>query len=232
MVGLHRVFRDALSAAPALVGDAPPDDVQRAELVTSYYANVLELLHRHHEGEDELLTPRLLARAPAYASTIARIGSHHHVVLAALHDAEQAVTAWRAEPSATSRDAAAAALGVLAAGLTPHLDEEEREILPIAARHINVEEWGELPAHGMRSFRGDKLWLIIGLVQEQMTADQKLIMEAHMPPPLLEVWNSSGRDMFTAFITDLRPAQPTIVPVDEPAVPARKPVRRQTRRKR
>lgn len=232
MIGMHRVFRDALAAAPVLVGDADPDDAERAALVASYYANVLELLHGHHEGEDELLTPRLLARAPAFASTIARVGSQHHVVLAALHDAERAIAAWTAEPCAASRDAAAAALAVVGASLTPHLDDEEREILPIAARYITVEEWGELPAHGMRSYRGDKLWLIIGLVQEQLTDGQKQVMEAHMPPPLLDEWNGTGRELFTAFVTELRPPKPTIVPVDEPTRPPRQPARRQAPRKK
>jgi hypothetical protein len=231
MIGFHRIFRDALAAAPELVGGAGPDDAVRALLVASYYANVLELLHRHHEGEDELLTPRLLARAPASASTVARIGSQHHVVLAALHDAEQAITAWCAAPSVATRDTAKAALAVLEAGLTPHLDDEEREILPIAARHINVEEWGELPAHGMRSFGGDKMWLIIGLIQEQMTPEQKLTMEAHMPPPLLEFWIRFGRDMFTAFSTELGGPPRSCVPVEKPPARARQRARKQVQRK-
>ena len=30
-----------------------------------------------------------------------------------------------------------------------HLDEEEREILPLAARHITQAEWDELGEHGI-----------------------------------------------------------------------------------
>jgi hypothetical protein len=206
MIGFHRVFRDALAAGPSLVGTVDADDAARAEVVGSYYANVLELLHRHHEGEDELLTPRLLERAPAHASTIERVGAQHHVVLAALHVAESATAAWRAEPSAGNRDVAAAALSVLDAALTPHLDEEEREILPIAAQHITAAEWGELPAHGMRSFQGDKTWLIIGLIQEQMSEAQRAAMETRMPPALLEFWNGSGRDLFAGYVAELRRA--------------------------
>ena len=204
MIGLHCVFREALEAAPTLVAGAPDDDAARADMVGSYYANVLDLLHGHHEGEDELLTPRLLERAPEHAETITRIAGQHQAVLATLGDAEQAIAAWRASPSADSRDTAAAALAALESELVTHLDDEEREILPIAAQCINVVEWGELPAHGMKCFRGDKMWLIIGLVQEQMTASQKAEMEAHMPPPLLEFWNGPGHGMFDAYVTDLR----------------------------
>ena len=204
MIGLHKVFREALSAAPQLVGSVGDDDAARADVVGSYYANVLNLLHGHHEGEDALLTPRLLERAPEHAETISRVGGQHESVLETLDAAEQAVAAWRAAPSAASRDAAADALAALEGQLIPHLDEEEREILPIAGRHINVAEWGELPAHGMRSFTGDKMWLVLGLIQEQMTEQQRAVMEAHMPPPLLEFWTGSGRGLFDDYVADLR----------------------------
>jgi hemerythrin-like domain-containing protein len=204
MIGLHRVFREALAAAPALVGGASENDADRVELVASYYANVLDLLHSHHEGEDELLTPRLLARVPTQAATISRVGGQHETVLAAVGAAEAAIANWRVDPSAVHQSDAVTALAALDAGLTPHLDEEERDILPIAAQCINVAEWGELPAHGMRSFRGDKMWLIIGLIQEQMSPSHRADMEAHMPPPMLEFWRSDGRGMFDSYVAELR----------------------------
>jgi hypothetical protein len=29
-------------------------------------------------------------------------------------------------------------------------------------------------------------------------------MEAHMPPPLLQMWQTTGSDQFTEFIADVR----------------------------
>ena len=204
MIGFHRVFREALSSAPRLVGSAPDGDLNRAEQVASYYDNVLRLLHAHHEGEDELLTPKLVERQPDSADLILRVAAQHHDVLAALAAAETAVQTWRGDPSAARRDDAVQALAALDVTLVPHLDEEEREVLPIAARCINVAEWGELPAHGIRTFSGDKPWLILGLIQEQMTPDQIADMEAHMPPPVAEFWASAGRPMFAHYVDELR----------------------------
>jgi hypothetical protein len=113
MIQFHQVFRDALGAAPALIAAIEPGDDARAEFVANYYVNVLSLLHTHHQGEDELLTPRLLQRCPDQSETITRIGGQHKAVLGAVDDAEAAIVAWQADPS-------------------------------------------ELPAHGMRNFRGDK----------------------------------------------------------------------------
>lgn len=103
-----------------------------------------------------------------------------------------------------NRDGAVTALGALRTGRIPHLDEEEREVLPIAAQCVDVAEWGQLPEHGLKTFGGDKQWLILGLVQEQMNPAQLASMEAHMPPSLLGQWNESGCETFRSFITALR----------------------------
>lgn len=48
MIGMHRVFRQALAAAPQLVGSTTAGDADRAEVVGTYYDNVLRLLDVHH----------------------------------------------------------------------------------------------------------------------------------------------------------------------------------------
>jgi hemerythrin-like domain-containing protein len=204
MIAVHQVFRDALGCAPQLVGSVCGDRQDRVETVATFYANVLAFLHAHHQGEDELLWPKLLERAPQDAELVQRIAGQHVTVIAALSDAESKLTVWIAQPDIERGAALAAALAVLGAELGEHLDEEERRILPLAADHLSVEEWGELPAHGMRSFTGDKLWLILGLIQEQMPAPAVAAMEAHMPPPVREFWTGEGRPQFTEFVGRLR----------------------------
>jgi iron-sulfur cluster repair protein YtfE (RIC family) len=204
MIQLHRVFRDAFGAAAPYVGSVAAGDTERAEVVGSYYANVLALLKSHHEGEDELVWPKLVARAPDQAETVMRIAGQHEGVLAALQTAQAHLSEWRADPQVETGAQLAAALATLGAELALHLDEEERVILPIAAQHITAPEWGELPAHGMQHFEGDKIWLIMGLIREQMRPEQIAVMEREMPPPVLEFWISAGRDMFEAFVAELR----------------------------
>jgi len=204
MIQFHRVFRDAFGAAAPYVGSVAPGDTARAEVVGSYYANVLALLKSHHEGEDELVWPKLVERAPDQAATVMRIAGQHEGVLAALQKAQARLTEWRVDPQVEAGAQLAAALAELGAELARHLDEEERVILPIAAQHITAPEWGELPQHGMQHFEGDKIWLIMGLIREQMSPEQIAVMEREMPPPVLEFWNNAGRGMFEAFVADLR----------------------------
>ncbi|MGH3265327.1 MAG: hemerythrin domain-containing protein [Trebonia sp.] len=204
MIGMHRVFREALAAASQLVGSSPPGDADRAELVGTYYDNVLRLLDVHHAGEDELLTPKLLARCPDQADTITGIFAQHGDVHGAIDRAHACVGAWRTDPTAPNATALLAALAALDAALTPHLDEEERTVLPLAALCIDVAEWGELPGHGMAHFDGDKQWLIRGLISDQMTPAQRAAMDAHAPPPIAAMWAETGQAAYADFLVQLR----------------------------
>ncbi len=67
-------------------------------------------------------------------------------------------------------------MDALCTHLGEHLDEEEQKVLPLAAANLSMEEWGALPAHGMANFHGDKIWLILGLIRERMTDEQRAEM--------------------------------------------------------
>ncbi len=199
MASVHRVFRNALNQVPQLVGPAA-GDAERAETVGSYYANVLRLLHVHHESEDELLTPLLLERGTAdEAAEISRIAAQHAEVRADIESAEARIGEFRADPTVDNAATLAGALATLNASLVAHLDEEESVAMPIAARYINVAEWGQLPAHGLQHFDGDKLWLILGLLRREMTDPQRANMDAHMPAPVAQFWTETGEGLYTQY---------------------------------
>lgn len=204
MLGIHQIFRDAFGCAPQLVGSVSNEGGDQFETVAAYYANVLAMLHAHHEGEDELLWPKLADRAPQEAELVARMQSQHEGLLTAMTEAEARLDEWCARHDLDSGAALAAALATLGVLCAGHFDEEERRILPVAAEVCTVEEWAELPGHAMRSFTGDRIWLILGLVQEQMPPAAIEKMEAAMPPPLLEMWKGTGRAQFIEFVGRLR----------------------------
>lgn len=202
MTRFHRIFREALAAAPEYVGSAVDED--RVELVGSYYFNVLKLLHGHHEAEDLTIYPLMLERLPEFHDILTRVNAEHETVLGALEAAEASLEAWRADPSEETRRAAVEGLQALEPVLMEHLDDEEAEIVPLIGQVINVAEWGEMSSIAFQHFRGDKPWLIIGLIQEQMLDHENAMMEANMPPPVHDMWMGSGRAMFGDFVTSLR----------------------------
>jgi hemerythrin-like domain-containing protein len=204
MARFHRIFREALDAVPRFIGAASADDDDRVELVGSYYDNVLKLLHAHHEAEDLTIYPLMVERLPEHVEVIRRVNAEHEIVLGTLGAAEASVAAWRADPSDASRDAAVAGLVALGPVLLEHLDHEEAEVVPLIALCITEAEWGEMSAVAFQHFRGDKVWLALGLIQEQMLPEENETMEANMPPPVHDFWVSSGRATFESFVAELR----------------------------
>ena len=200
----HNTLRDALGRTDALIGSVTPGDSARAAIVGSFFDNVLRFLGAHHEGEDELLYSRARERAPEHVVLFDRMEAEHRAAAASDAAANEELATWMADPSSGNATALAGALGDLRTVLGEHLADEEREVLPIAATIFTAEEWGELPGHVLRTFSGDKPWLILGLVFEQMTDEQRALMLAHMPPPVVEMWNGPGSASFAAFIADVR----------------------------
>ena len=151
-----------------------------------------------------LFRSALTERCAEARELIGRMEGEHASVHVARERAGDALASWYASPSRETGRALTTALGDLGAVLEAHLGEEETEILPLASRHVSPEEWGSLPGHAMSHFSGDKIWLVLGLVFEQMTDEQLAVTLTHMPPPVVEMWEQSGRAAFEAFIATVR----------------------------
>jgi iron-sulfur cluster repair protein YtfE (RIC family) len=202
MVRFHRVFREAFATAPRLVASVAPGDTHRAQLVADYYVNVLRLLHAHHTGEDELLMPKLLERYPD-PEVVRAVAEQHEGVGEGLTSAEAALTAFRVRPAPETAAPVITALDSLGTALIRHLDDEERILLPIAARYVTQEEWAALPENGLRHFDGDRPWLVLGLIRRHLTRAEVEEMDAHMSPPPGESGATSGWQDFAAFMAEL-----------------------------
>jgi hemerythrin-like domain-containing protein len=197
MYAVHQVFRKSLGGAGDLLGPGVEAQPERVELLCSYYSNILAFLESHHGGEDALVFPLLLERVPEdKRARVGTIAGQHAPLVETLEAASEAVQAFADDPSDDTRAAAAAALTKLDVELCAHLDQEEAEILPLATEHLSIEEWGALPGHAMASYTGDKIWLILGSIRENMTDDQRAQMLAHMPPPAVDMWTNMGNAAF------------------------------------
>ncbi len=200
----HGMFRTGFASAGAIIARASRGDAEQTALVSSYFDNVLRFLDAHHGGEDALVWPVLTERCPAAAELLARPPGQP----AAIHEpparAGARLTAGAASGDSEDGRKLAAAMAGLGAEIEVHFGEEEAEILPVASRNMSPEEWGQLPGHAMQHFSGDKIWLILGLVFEQMTPEQLAVTLQHIPAPVVTMWNTTGRAAFEGFIAQVR----------------------------
>jgi hemerythrin-like domain-containing protein len=203
MYAIHHALTGALDAAPDYVAKAGVDS-GRVEAISSFYENVIELLHSHHTGEDEVVYPVLEERCADRRADLERIDNQHKLLHEPMDAARSAIATWRAEPSADNAQAVIDAIAAIDEILRPHLAEEETVMLPIATQWMSPEEWGQLAGHAMGIFRADKPWLALGLVREQLNQQQRDGMLAGMPPEMRTAWIEQMEPAFNAFIAEVR----------------------------
>ena len=203
MYAVHRALIGALDAAPGYVAKADLDP-ERVEVIGSFYENVIEFLHVHHTGEDELIYPVLEQRCAESRLDLERIDDQHKLLHAPMDAGRSTIAAWRAAPSPETAQAVIDAMASIAEPLRPHLAEEETVVLPIAAKSMSPEEWGALSGHAMMIFRADKPWLPLGLLREQLDQEHRDGMLAGMPPEMRTEWTEQMEPAFNAFIAEVR----------------------------
>src|ERR1700722_496196 len=128
MAIIHKTFRRAFEESSQLVRANPSPSAGRVIFLSDHIDFGLKMLHHHHEGEDEILYPLLVERAPDHASRTEQIDHEHQEVKSAIDAAQSACNAWRAAPTSETGETLATSLDDVNAALLPHLDNEEREI--------------------------------------------------------------------------------------------------------
>jgi hypothetical protein len=204
MAAVHEVFRSSLASAPAFVVSAQGDEFRRA-IIAHYYSNLMSFLEVHHDGEEKIIFGSLMERAPDSRSTIELAQAQHHEVIELIESVKGNLDSWSQQGDSKASDVSDS-LGALAGVLVAHLDQEEAEIVPLAGEHMTAEEWGALPGHAMKSYTGDKIWLILGLIRENFTQQQRHLMLENMPPPAVEMWQTFGEASFNELIGQIRQA--------------------------
>ena len=102
----------------------------------------------------------------------------------AIDTASSASHAWRNAPSAETGEALAASLDALLATLQPHLDDEESEIVPLAARTLTEAEWKAIGEHSRAKIPRDRMPIAFGMILEPLDDDDRAYMKRQLPGPV------------------------------------------------
>lgn len=206
MVVVHRVFRRELSALPRLVRRVVAGDAARAALVAEHLELILDGLHMHHTGEDAVLWPLLHLRAAPAAALVETMERQHEQVDARTEQVRTLATAWARTPTALAGEQLAQLVEDLAAALFEHLDLEEREILPLVARHVTVEEWQSMGEHGRDEMTFKQLPLMFGAILEDADDAERDHLLGQLPVAVRLVLRTLGARQYRRYITRVRAA--------------------------
>ena len=204
MVIVHRMFRRECALLPQLVAAVAGGDLARARTVAGHAREVLDMLHHHHVGEDELLWPRLSARTRFHADLLARMDSQHQGLAVLLEHAATSFTAWQNAPTAPASTALSALLAQLSAGLNEHFDEEEAAVLPIVERVITAAEYQEVGQRGLVSIPLTRRLVVLGYLLEGATRQERSDFLAAIPAPARLAYRLIGARQHRHETTRLR----------------------------
>jgi hemerythrin-like domain-containing protein len=209
MVIVHRMFRRECALLPKLVAAVAGGDVARARTVAEHAREVLDMLHHHHVGEDELLWPRLSARTRFHADLLARMDSQHQGLAVLLEQAATAFAAWQDAPTAHTSTPLTVILEQLSRGLNEHFDEEEAAILPIVERVVTAVEYREVGQRGLVSIPLTRRLIVLGYLLEDATPNERTDFLAAIPRPARLAYRLLGERQHRNETTRLRgPLQP------------------------
>lgn len=201
---VHETFRRAYEEAAGLVRAATAPSPGRVTFLADHIDFGLTMLHNHHSGEDELLYPLLEQRVPDHAARTAQIDHEHEVVRGNIDAAKVTCSTWRASPSPETAEALASSLDELNAALVPHLDNEEREVVPLAAVTVTQKEWDALGKHGVASIPGNMRLIAFGMILEPLNDADRQFMLSGLPGPIRLIYRVTGQRSWNKYADKLR----------------------------
>ncbi|GAA5024692.1 hemerythrin domain-containing protein [Kitasatospora paranensis] len=204
MVVLHRVFRREISLLATLIEAAVPGDRRRTDVLADHLDLVLGALGEHHEGEDDLLWPKLRERAAPDDNVVARMADQHGAIAGALAAANELSRRWRSRTDSGTALRLAEALRALDRHATTHMDDEEEHLLPLMADHISPREWAEVGERGRRSVPKSKLLIFLGAILEDATAQERQLFLSQMPAPARLLWHTLGARLYKRTVVRVR----------------------------
>jgi hemerythrin-like domain-containing protein len=204
MVVIHRAFRRESRLLATLIAAVPAGDTRRARVLADHLRWYRLGLHNHHTGEDELIWPLLLARVDLEAEIVLRMEAQHERISATLAQAETALAAWEGSAAEPARDHLVAVLTDHRAVLLEHVDDEEAELLPLAARHLTAPEWDAMGDHFLAATPKNVLLVFLGAVLEDASPEERGTFLGLLPLPARIIWHTVGRAQYARRMRRIR----------------------------
>ncbi|WP_328460292.1 hemerythrin domain-containing protein [Streptomyces sp. NBC_00448] len=203
MVLIHRVIRREFGQLPRLLRSAAHDPA-RSKVIGAHAQEMLNFLHTHHTGEDELLFPVLRERAALDPELMDRMDTQHARVDDAVTAVGAELPAWTASADAAAGERMAALIDAMMPTLIDHLAEEEQKILPIVSVTLTQREWDALGKHGMSAIPLTRRLVFLGHITEETDDAERERFLKVVPAPARLAYKLIGHRRFTRETATIR----------------------------
>jgi hemerythrin-like domain-containing protein len=204
MALIHRILRGSFAELAVLVTGVRGGEAARVDAVADHLGFTLDGLTAHHTTEDDLIWPVLLTRAQPSATLIARMEAQHDGLHTSIEEVRRLAYVWRAAPSPDTASVLSAAITGLLDQLTTHLDEEERDVVPLIAKHLSVAEWDHMGESAFAKFTPAQRFTAMGQLLEVASPAEATAMLASLPGPIKLIWRLAGRRRYQRYTEAFR----------------------------
>ncbi|MEV0738254.1 hypothetical protein AB0I51_20265 [Streptomyces sp. NPDC050549] len=124
---------------------------------------------------------------------VARMEEQHHRLEELVTAVRGALDAPAADPRPPLAEQVADRLTELGSVSSAHMDVEENTVLPPAAEHLSVAEWGELGEIGLAKLDKKHLLRAFSALMAVATPEEQRTLLTNAPAPARLLWRLSGR---------------------------------------
>jgi hemerythrin-like domain-containing protein len=164
MLVFHAAAVREMRLAPAAVSRVKPGDHKHARDVDEYLGLMCYSLHAHHDGEDKILWPVLRARLSATERRLLdKIEIQHATINDSIECVNIARRRWLDRPDDEHNRELAGELQTLCELVTEHIEDEERDILPMAAAYLTEAEWHAINEGGKEVLSPKAMLFVVGM---------------------------------------------------------------------
>jgi hemerythrin-like domain-containing protein len=201
MAIVHRAFRNELHGLPELISAVRGGEAKRAAVVNAHLNLIIAFLHHHHAAEDDLIWPRLHDRVPMHDDDISRMEDEHRAIAAGADAATTSGSAWAKTGALAAAERLCTTVDELINLVDRHLDDEERDVVPLIEQCITASEWKKTTARGASFLRTHpRLGLVIaGFMLEGVSAEDKHRFLAGIPSAARLMWQLCGTRTYQGY---------------------------------
>jgi hemerythrin-like domain-containing protein len=187
---IHRALRSGtrqLADAATGIAAGEPCSRERQRALVQVALAVLHEITNHHEREDDVLWPVIVAAVEGAESTAVELAdlSDDHVELHALIGrAQRAVPLFARDPSSGAAELGAV-LTEMADLLDEHIAEEEREVFPVIREHVSAPDFARCEALFRKGTSIGQLMFLLPWIADQCTPDERAELPATADRPLV-----------------------------------------------
>ncbi|MER7466604.1 hemerythrin domain-containing protein [Streptomyces sp. NPDC097981] len=196
MAMIHQVFRRESRLLAELVQEVQPADTARARILAEHWRLYTIGLHTHHTGEDKMLWPAVLPHLDLDAEHVLAMEAQHRELTDGIGEVRVLMDRWQARALAEDRDELAEALRRHHRQLCAHLDEEEREVMPLVSLHVTEEQWRAVGERGLAETPRDRLMIALGAILEDSSPEERREFLTRLPVPARVLWKLLGQRQY------------------------------------